>query len=220
MAAKRQPTAAPAWLPDWRDAGAYPDADAPLAEWRWQFLRRRIDYQADFENSPIEGAHYIRFSRLRGSEWLAKIAPPAQVRKYGLQQLRDPACPFGDGQRAHGASAPSLADDIAIDHRLSSLRDEGFLLVQVDLRAPVEPQLMQIRWAIADAAMERGFAVPRDGRDGRKHWARHLRVLDAMAQSVPLKIFAEALHSDYGTAEKWIRDAKQAQKILTTPAGR
>jgi hypothetical protein len=168
----------------------------------------------------MNGAHYIRFSRLRDLEWVAKVASRAQVRKYGLQQLLDPACPFGDGQRAHGACTPSLADDIGIDHRLSSLRDEGFLLVQVDLRAPAEPQLMQIRWAIADAAMERGFGVPRDGRDGRKHWARHLRVLDALAHNVPRKIFAEDLHSDYGTAEKWIRDARQVQKTLTTPAGR
>lgn len=218
--AKKPPPAAPAWLPDWRDASAYPSPDASTAQWRWQFLRRRNDYQADFENSPMEGAHYIRFSRLRDSEWLSKIASFAQVRKYGLQQLLDPACPFEDWQKPRGASVPSLADDIGIDHRLSSLRDEGFLLVQVNLRAPVEPQLKQIRWAIADAAMERGFGVPRDGRDGRKHWARHLRVLDALAQNVPRKIFAEYLHSDYGTAEKWIRDARQAQKILTTPAGR
>jgi hypothetical protein len=36
-------------IPDWRDASAYVDSkDWNLDNWRWEFLRRREDYRADF----------------------------------------------------------------------------------------------------------------------------------------------------------------------------
>ena len=39
------------WLPDWRDAKAYPKPkDLSWREWAWQFLRRNPEYQSDYES--------------------------------------------------------------------------------------------------------------------------------------------------------------------------
>ena len=38
----------PDWLPDWRNAGAYPaPSELNLTSWAWQFLRRNPEYQND-----------------------------------------------------------------------------------------------------------------------------------------------------------------------------
>lgn len=38
----------PPWLPNWKDESAYPDASYPLRLWAWEFLRRNLEYQADY----------------------------------------------------------------------------------------------------------------------------------------------------------------------------
>lgn len=40
-------------FPDWRNRSAYPE-DIPMGYWKWEFLRRRPDYQQDWEKySPL-----------------------------------------------------------------------------------------------------------------------------------------------------------------------
>lgn len=39
----------PPWLPDWADESAYPDASHSSRLWAWEFLRRNLEYQADYQ---------------------------------------------------------------------------------------------------------------------------------------------------------------------------
>ncbi|MFC1818428.1 transcriptional regulator domain-containing protein [Thermodesulfobacteriota bacterium] len=51
----------PDWLPDWRDANAYPDPEANTArQWAWEFLRRNSKYQKDCEKVPVEFFQELR----------------------------------------------------------------------------------------------------------------------------------------------------------------
>ena len=64
---------APTWLPDWTDAGAYPNADDLHPEqWAWEFLRRNPDYQRTFLEKHDEAT---------GAE------------RWGLTFLMDPTTP-------------------------------------------------------------------------------------------------------------------------------
>jgi len=41
----------PDWLPDWKDANAYPKPkELDWEQWAWQFLRRNPEYQKDYQN--------------------------------------------------------------------------------------------------------------------------------------------------------------------------
>lgn len=63
--------------PDWKDAKQYPSQHLTLNEWRWEFLRRRISYRADYAKRDCE---YIEESKGRYFE-----------RVYGLLDPVDPS---------------------------------------------------------------------------------------------------------------------------------
>jgi hypothetical protein len=39
----------PPWLPNWKDDRAYQPPPQSATQWAWEFLRRRPDYQEDYE---------------------------------------------------------------------------------------------------------------------------------------------------------------------------
>lgn len=91
-------------IPDWRDAGAYPDEVALLAEWkeqglhpndstlltmwRWEFLRRREDYRQAWRDQYDESQAY----------W-------DECAKQGLEY-----CPGHSREAAYGMGARHLSD--------------------------------------------------------------------------------------------------------------
>jgi hypothetical protein len=220
--AKIKPTAAPAWLPDWRDASAYPTTDAPLKEWRWQFLRRLPAYQADFAALSLDGARKIADTTVRAAPgdlsagpfraWLQKKAPPERIAQYGAQYLLDPACPHPLGQRQEGARCDVIAD---LDQQQKAM-DEGHYAITFDLRGSIKEQITAARAVLTAEAKKRGFGA---GRDTRTHWSRHLRVLDALATGVNGADIAHAFETDYATVEKWPALARKVQIRQTTPTG-
>src|SRR5690606_10748978 len=68
---------APPWLPDWKREQSYPRT-LSLDEWRWQFLRRRREYQDAYEAAPDEGWESAFLAA--GKTWTAEIrsATPQQ----------------------------------------------------------------------------------------------------------------------------------------------
>lgn len=49
---------APDWLPDWRDADAYPrPEDLSFCGWAWEFMRRSAEYQADYRRWIATSTH-------------------------------------------------------------------------------------------------------------------------------------------------------------------
>lgn len=204
-------TTPPAWLPKWRDARAYP-VNLTLAEWRWQFLRRRQDYQKDFES--LTDAHNSRFLvGKRVVSAIQKTATPALMKKYGVTTLLDPACP--DVPQGYFPSAPAF--NVQAGHEQADLWSEmGYTLCRIDLAAPLDQQLRGLKSALQQEARRRGIAP--GGRREQKHWQRCLRVLDAYAAGEPPDAIIRKLHdltAPNQTASAWRAAARKQQKILT-----
>ena len=107
----------PNWLPDWRDADAYPKAnDTSLNQWAWEFLRRWPEYQhdnstwqalgIDVDFIPTESGDAMSFSHCEPPAVDGETYGEYQQRcqgyrlvpisvylgeKYGLDYLHDPA---------------------------------------------------------------------------------------------------------------------------------
>lgn len=202
---------APPWLPDWKREQSYPRT-LSLDEWRWQFLRRRREYQDAYEAAPDEGWESAFLAA--GKTWTAEIrsATPQQKRKYGVPHLLDPATP--KVPLGYFRQAPAIIQG-ASHGMIHQWNETGFTLALVDLTAPLDPQLSKLARMLTAKAKERGF---RPKRADQPLWRRHLRVLDAYAVGASPDAIGANLHDDMppkSTVSRWHRAAKAKQKQLT-----
>jgi hypothetical protein len=209
---KRPPP--PAWLPDWKKRDAYPKESARTAEWRWQFLRRRDDFQVAFASLPSDGALY---SNSPHGRWLKKRATPEVAAQFGLDYILDPACPgcpLGYFPDAPTFNVLAIVDDQVAWDRM------GLILCRVDLAAPLDAQMRALQISLRAEADRRGLRAT--GRREHKMWRTYLRVLDAYAVGADLATIGRTLDgrsqaAGHAPAEvsRWFKAAKKQQQVLT-----
>jgi hypothetical protein len=206
-------TTPPAWLPDWRNAKLYP-VKRSLADWRWQFLRRRLDYQQDFV--AIETTEQMAFlirSTKQIIKAVAKPAPAALARRYGAPVLLDPA----SAHAPEGYFPASPAFNVNADHaQIDSWHGMGFSVCRIDLAAPLDQQLRVLKALLKQEAKRRGIAPA--GRREYAKWNLYLRVLDAYAAGAEPAAIISHLHELTAANQKaftWHAAARKQQAILT-----
>lgn len=111
------------WRPNWDDSTAYPDRLTDW-QWRWEFLRRDEEYQADF--ARLQSDNYVEFA------FMPQTSTELGCRqKYGVGFLYDPSqpspplylfppeCPYGV--------------TFASDEHFKELDEDGVKLMAFDL---------------------------------------------------------------------------------------
>lgn len=100
-------------IPNWRDPSAYPDPETTsIAQWKWEFLRRRLDYRLDWmthflssweeykKKHPDEfpqtneesekGQPYRPETAAYLDRLFSHVEMPGSIEKYGLEWLPNP----------------------------------------------------------------------------------------------------------------------------------
>lgn len=171
-------------IPDWLDAASY---GAPTKwtrnRWRWEFVRRRDDVRAAFDEqaescyrhvSQFAGKEGFATAHLRPEEPGFTAMHPLAL-SLGLPRLPNP--------RISDQPCPVIAfrdwEDTVMMH-VSEYPPDGFKRIDFDLRKPIEPQLAFAKYVLKEEqALENGKSIQR-----RRHpakWLTYLRVLDGRA---------------------------------------
>jgi len=179
---------APRWgVPDWRDEAAYPGPEAPMHEWRWQFLRRRPDYRQfwlDHARQDFERA--VRFAEMMREEdpdyphpeWRCGWMVNASF-FGGVSKTLDPAWPHYQP----GIFEPRGGDLSAVwraeydDHQAAL--DAGRMTVEFDLNSPIAEQIRRAEKMLRTDQLVRHGELLKSPRHHTTKWSSYLRVIDA-----------------------------------------
>lgn len=188
------------WRPNWKDATAYP-ADLTQTQWRWEFLRRCEDYQADFEHYRSVMLKEAPLPHTPPHVWQGFYERCADMpgcrEKYGVGFLLDPAsdtpppgffeiqCPYGV---IHEDRATAKARQKA-----------GIFKMAFDLNRPLEPQLKKAKQDLQ--RIQKEYAGNLRDKDKRAKWPLYLRVLDAKAAQATNRDIAISLELEGGRRE-------------------
>lgn len=187
------------WRPDWRNPAAYPER-LPRRQWRWEFLRRCKDYQADFEKFHPEYfrnqvEEYRGVPLPEGDSWESHFCSLAEVPgsqdKYGVNFLFDPAepkpplGPFFAMEYPYGVT-------FAGEERHEEMEAQNIKLMAFDLKRPLAPQIKKADRYLGLIQSEL-VGSPREQRNHRTKWARYLRVLDGKAADAKANHIARVL---------------------------
>jgi hypothetical protein len=181
-------------LADWRDAAAY-ERNRDDWTWRWEFLRRRVDYRRAWDAAGQDPLHTDP-RRRRTPQWQER-------ERFGTNFLWDPTDPWdppkgwrtGAGKSwdhhpnaaARGLFSSRHPSRIVLTTTAECREFErnGIALVAFDLKLPLKSQLTAVGAALAQEQTER-FAV-RSNRQHRVLWNAYLRMLDAKADGATLE---------------------------------
>lgn len=208
----------PAWLPNGLDESAYPTR-LKLAQWRWQFLRRRVDYRqawADiFSVAPKPSDPGFKTWEATYSDY------PRGV--FGMLFVLDPSvpiAPFGLFVRE-----PPFPVDYASGETFDRWADAGIQAVTFDLNKRLAPQLRLVGKSLERAQKEWLGGAPPD-RQRPDKWRLYLRVLDAVEHGIPYSKIAAALRPKIARADihmdrsamvsDWLLQAKRTSEALTS----
>jgi hypothetical protein len=203
-------------VPDCRNPKAYP-ADLRPHEWRWQFLRRRPDYRADWLLALQREKARVRFisgRRLRPIDWENNLyfwaeLPGARAR-YGVYGLQNPAISRpGPGLfvQTYGALV-----DYASREEFKRMERQRQVLIRFDLNKPLRGQL---------EAAERMLRMELDDQPETKErlhtakWPVYLRVIDARDCGETFRTIGEMIQGSgkEGGRQLW----QQAQQVMVKP---
>lgn len=212
-------------IKDFRDHSQYPLRNG-LNAWRWEFLRRNVEYQALYQ------AHK------------ADVVPPAAVHDFGIRSLFDPM----DDNAYRGflepagiiglptfetvekwKKVPGYTAERALHSILKTLTEfqrTGQTLVMIDRALPIEPQLEAIREQISTRA-ELDQEKPPLRNDRRGEWPSYLRILDAMASGADTNEIAATIYPgtdnyypDFAGRKRVKKAAERAKFLAATFAAR
>jgi hypothetical protein len=225
--------------PDWEYAGSYAHAAFwDENDWRWQFLRRRADYRADFEAAlkahdsqldvPDDLFAETEFS-LRADGMRAKPFRHKGALRYGLSDFYDPiVCNWGafgpewgtgliyGGEHGREWRVTETGHFVTVDA-------EYMVALAFDLRRPLKAQLAEAEVELQSqqinnlelAALEAGTWTQKPikplkaTKRHKANWVIYLRVLDAHEAGATLSEIAAILPSTYGR-----RDPQTAANVL------
>ena len=190
-------------MKNWRDPEDYRFTEAlPPWRWAWEFVRRNPDYQVDFHDAirrlnAREGEYAAAaeildatgYSKPEG-EWVDSVASKQSREKWLLWYYLNPELDVPE-------ISPFLGFGELYDweQRLRPLQDYE-VLVRVDLRFPIQPQLALARGPLARRQRNqagRGDFRKIAPRNQPKKWQLYLRLLDARAADAPYNEIAVVL---------------------------
>lgn len=194
-------------VPDWRDGDAY-EAELSMAQWRWEFLRRREDYRVDwalhFEPSFRRNAEAFRGLPVPSgvASWDDHFSAIAEMpgcrEKYGTAYLLDPSLK-APNPGLFVVQAP-YGVRYASEETFDKNEAGGQKLMAFDLRRPLPEQLRK-----AKDYLERLQAELHGKPDGKRahigKWPTYLRVLDARDAGETFEAIGTALFDDLGGSE-------------------
>jgi hypothetical protein len=208
------------WRPDWQCADEYTFMDAlGMRSCAWEFLRRNIDYQEDWESFWRE--HHKAIARFGPTFVSPQAAGRELLKRWGIHGFVDPA----DDRPGHKLVFRYPNEPIAITAAENSdsvtvKLGEGEVLVKLKLQLALEPQLASARMLLGSMQIGLGVKV-RKQRRHKANWKLYLRLLDARAAGVTYTRIAAELFtlSHQANAEKKAEDTFRRAKKMTTPAG-
>ena len=183
-------------LPDWQDEATYGDtSNWSFMRWRWEFIRRRDDYRADFDRWKDQTYEFwINVNKLEGSANTDRILKPHQPGfkariqdgsfKYGYTALPNPRISdqpftviFSHFDRDDNISYIEGKGDRFFGDIIKTSAGDGEILVKFDIDKPIKPQLEAVKEILT------AYQRYKHGRtlQIRRHpskWLLYLRFLD------------------------------------------
>jgi hypothetical protein len=209
----------PKWLPDWRVPSAYPSS-LPDSQWRWQFLRRREDYQRDWETR--RGKKFKPCIVSLGGRPIDVASQVTQLKqyrglkaKYGITWAADPGL---DWVPDLVTGRPSVVISLPIlERKLRDLHRDGYVVLALDLNLADKDLIWGVRKILNTERDLRGIHPGK--RQRRDKWCLYLRVLDARARKIAYAKIVDRLASkippDYKARQRmgidWYRQARVLQ---------
>ncbi len=196
--------------PHWTDEDTYPQTESINDTfWRWEFLRRRADYRADWEKYFRSTYEYdvacandpnypTRFRKkvFSPDHPAFKARMPSSLEKYHLSGLPNPAIskPWmlsfdSNYGRMYFGQGP---DWLGGGEEVSLCLSEWRVAAVFDLKKSLVPQLEKVK---ADLLEWQGHQVGRnlERRKCRDEWPLYLRVLDGVELGVPFREIGKTL---------------------------
>lgn len=225
------------WRPDWRRAEAY-EGDRTLLQWRWEFLRRRPDYESVWVRSNEAFArvlaHRPDLTDLAASgdpmrawaarEDMARSAYGDTFRAFGLIDALNPAREYSHSDLQSFFARPEWGAPLDVaPGEVSEAYRRGVVTVLFDLRYDVDDQLASTKQMLLDERRNLGLQqiVQRIYPD---RWRRYLRTIDAEDDGATLAEIGRLVlgHEDLSYNERASRaaqcrtDARDLQTKLTS----
>lgn len=219
----------PAWQrPDWTDPTGHQNALAglPLSQWRWQWIRRHVDYERDFRDLQAIGTQEVLLSAdgqsMNPETWVrTRLKRAAGTReKYGLVWMLDPAV---DWAPPAVTGRPTVALHLPLDlNRLQAQHDDGYVVLAVDLTGTETDIIAGVKQIVDDEKAAREIAkVVR-----RQEWITYARVLDAYASlgaddsGKEAKLIADILGADEKEIRLWRNRGLDLQLAAIMPTSK
>lgn len=227
------------WRPDWRDDADYP-ADAHPLVFAWEFLRRNVDYQADYIYAISHPDEYVHEPPLLPGEtvdeWADRIeknlgnpdmSPLSIVygEKYGLCEMIDPAendpfiapwPPAGGtvikSEWQNGGQIRKFSPAELFSHEIA---------VTVNIHEPLDMEIRRIESLLRSIRRSMGVADEKKPRRRDDKYQTYLRVLDAHSAEAGESEIASVMfphiensYPDYLGRQR-VRDTLQAAKRMS-----
>jgi hypothetical protein len=175
-------------VPDWRDASAYPTADEfDDSEWRWEFLRRRHGFRADWLRPAAE---FLPATRERYFLEVYDVDRPCDPRV----SIRDVATGITANARRGNASIRFPTSGLApfrgtlLSQTIGDLRflariipehpGPDDIFARFDIGRPLKRQIEQAAHYL-QRLRDEAYGKDADARTRRNLWDAYLRLLDA-----------------------------------------
>lgn len=194
----------PDWLPDWREDSEYP-SELSLYQWQWQFLRRREDYQKDWDK------YHDDWYAEKLNEY--KNIPLADGVSSWKEHFKDiagmPNAEHREKYKVHFLLNPSMNDcnvgppglfvnqcnsivNFASQKSFDEMNGKGVRLYSFDLNKPIEPQLKKAKSHLI-YLQEVTTGKPKGDRNHFNKWPLYLRVMDAQRSGATYQLIGEEL---------------------------
>jgi hypothetical protein len=186
------------WLPDWRNASAYPDLkNAGGQQWAWEFLRRNPEYQRLWTQlKPRSKPAKILGFKVKFHIMAIDLSlPPSPSTNAPKDLIFDKPFILYRG--------PCKRGPIPLDWAI----EQNQLIALFNLSWPISPQVAHVKKALLEAAKESDQRVK--FRRTVQHYQNYLRVLDAKLANTRHKEIAAVLYStlsDHHSALQRVRD--------------
>lgn len=220
------------WLPNWKDASAYPDPDSTTPDqWAWEFLRRNPEYQQDFsvlttffdcDKGVFRPKKLAQYGYDDATRALASFCE-----KYGLEYAIFPPAPDRDFSRIGSLKASWGPAHVTYqDYFLGLGREQpalsptkpGEVVIRVDLSLPISTTIERVSALMEDlrSYLRQRGDIQQDGdpRFRPDKYPIYLRLLDAESCAASLDDMASEIYPGKSNSYPEYQGRDAARKAL------